>query len=242
MEFQASNPQRSDVEEKIWQFLRGDLPPVEFEEWVQSTPALETLLGNNLFLQLLSADYRNWFGAAEISESLETWVDAHYPRNCDCITWANDEKFPVHSDTANLLIGFETPKDRTPWLKLIRCVHCRSHWYLGEDAGDDWYYLHRLKDEEAERILSLIEERRLNMNGAQTLFKALTDVGLDTCFANPGTSEMQLIYEMGRTKDTHVVLCPEENVVTGAADGYARMTGKPAFTLLHERAASIGGP
>ena len=29
------------------------------------------------------------------------------------------------------------------------------------------------------------------MNGAQALFKALTDAGLDTCFANPGTSEMQ---------------------------------------------------
>jgi acetolactate synthase-1/2/3 large subunit len=74
------------------------------------------------------------------------------------------------------------------------------------------------------------------------LFKALTDAGFDTCFANPGTFEMQLVYEMGRTKDTRVVLCLEENVVTGAADGYARMAGKPAFTLLHERAASLGGP
>ena len=71
------------------------------------------------------------------------------------------------------------------------------------------------------------------MNGAQALFKALTDAGLDTCFANPGTSEMQLVYEMGRTKDTHAVLCLQENVVTGAADGYARMARKPAFTLLH---------
>jgi len=36
------------------------------------------------------------------------------------------------------------------------------------------------------------------MNGAQSLFKALTDAGLDTCFANPGTSEMQLVYEIVR--------------------------------------------
>jgi acetolactate synthase I/II/III large subunit len=71
------------------------------------------------------------------------------------------------------------------------------------------------------------------VNGAQALFKALTDAGLDTCFANPGTSEMQLVYEMGRTKDVHPVLCLEENVVTGATDGYARMAGKPAITLLH---------
>lgn len=65
------------------------------------------------------------------------------------------------------------------------------------------------------------------------MFKALTDAGLDTCFANPGTSEMQLVYEMGRTNDTRAVLCLQENVVTGAADGYGRMAGRPAFTLLH---------
>ena len=71
------------------------------------------------------------------------------------------------------------------------------------------------------------------MNGAQALFKALTDAGLDTCFANPGTSEMQLVYEMGRSDTVRPILCLQENVVTGAADGYARMAGKPAFTLLH---------
>ena len=71
------------------------------------------------------------------------------------------------------------------------------------------------------------------MNGAQSLFKALTDAGLDTCFANPGTSEMQLVYEMGKTDAVRPVLCLQENVVTGAADGYARMAEKPAFTLLH---------
>ncbi|UFX44464.1 acetolactate synthase large subunit [Bradyrhizobium sp. 41S5] len=71
------------------------------------------------------------------------------------------------------------------------------------------------------------------MNGAQALFKALTDAGLDTCFANPGTSEMQLVYEIGQTKGVRPILCLEENVVTGAADGYGRMAGRPAFTLLH---------
>lgn len=71
------------------------------------------------------------------------------------------------------------------------------------------------------------------MNGAQALFNALTNAGLDTCFANPGTSEMQLVYEMGKSDAVRPILCLQENVVTGAADGYARMAGKPAFTLLH---------
>ncbi len=71
------------------------------------------------------------------------------------------------------------------------------------------------------------------MNGAQSLFKALVDAGVSTCFANPGTSEMQLVYEIGLTDQVRPVLCLHENVATGAADGYGRMTGKPAFTLLH---------
>lgn len=71
------------------------------------------------------------------------------------------------------------------------------------------------------------------MNGAQSLLKALVQAGIDTCFANPGTSEMQLVYEMGLSKDIRPVLCLQENTATGAADGYARMAGKPAMTLLH---------
>ena len=49
----------SDIEEKIWQFLRGDLPTPEFEQWVYDTPELKTLCGPDLFLELLSVDYRD---------------------------------------------------------------------------------------------------------------------------------------------------------------------------------------
>ena len=72
-----------------------------------------------------------------------------------------------------------------------------------------------------------------NKNGSQALFKTLLDSGIDVCFANPGTSEMQLVYEMGTTDGFRPVLCLQENVVTGAADGYYRIVGKPAFAMLH---------
>jgi acetolactate synthase I/II/III large subunit len=83
--------------------------------------------------------------------------------------------------------------------------------------------------------------RTTTMNGAQALFKALVDAGLDTCFGNPGTSEMQLVYEMGLTADVRPFLCLQENIVTGAADGYGRMARKPAFTLLHVGAGFANG-
>lgn len=71
------------------------------------------------------------------------------------------------------------------------------------------------------------------MNGAQALLHTLKANGVDICFANPGTSEMHLVQALGHTDGVRAVLCLYEGVVTGAADGYARMTDKPAATLLH---------
>src|SRR5680860_1447239 len=71
------------------------------------------------------------------------------------------------------------------------------------------------------------------MNGAASVVRSLHAAGVDVCFANPGTSEMQFVDALDRTKLMHCVLGLFEGVVTGAADGYARMTGKPAATLLH---------
>ena len=71
------------------------------------------------------------------------------------------------------------------------------------------------------------------MNGAESLIRALVAGGVDTCFSNPGTSEIHLVAALDRITDVRCVLGLFEGVVTGAADGYGRMTEKPAWTLLH---------
>lgn len=71
------------------------------------------------------------------------------------------------------------------------------------------------------------------MNGAESLVRTLLASGIDTCFANPGTSEMHFVSALDRVDGMHCVLGLAETVVTGCADGYARMAGKPAATLLH---------
>jgi len=71
------------------------------------------------------------------------------------------------------------------------------------------------------------------MNGAESLVHTLLASGVDTCFANPGTSEMHFVAALDRVAGMRCVLGLFEGVVTGAADGYARMAGKPAATLLH---------
>jgi acetolactate synthase-1/2/3 large subunit len=71
------------------------------------------------------------------------------------------------------------------------------------------------------------------MNGAESLVRTLVDSGVEVCFANPGTSEMHFVAALDRVDGIRAVLALFEGVVTGAADGYGRMAGKPAATLLH---------
>ncbi len=73
----------------------------------------------------------------------------------------------------------------------------------------------------------------MSMNGAESLVHTLLACGVDTCFANPGTSEMHFVAALDRVPGMRCVLGLFEGVVTGAADGYARISGKPAATLLH---------
>jgi acetolactate synthase-1/2/3 large subunit len=71
------------------------------------------------------------------------------------------------------------------------------------------------------------------MNGAESLIRTLVSAGVDSCFTNPGTSEMHIVAALDRVPEMRCVLGLFEGVVTGAADGYARMADKPACTVLH---------
>jgi acetolactate synthase-1/2/3 large subunit len=70
-------------------------------------------------------------------------------------------------------------------------------------------------------------------NGAQALIRTLVDSGVTTCFTNPGTSEMHFVAALDSVPEMRAVLGLFEGVVTGAADGYARMADAPGATLLH---------
>ncbi len=70
-------------------------------------------------------------------------------------------------------------------------------------------------------------------NGAQTLIRTLVGAGLQTCFTNPGTSEIHFVAALDSVPEMRAILTLFEGVATGAADGYARMAGTPAATLLH---------
>ncbi len=79
------------------------------------------------------------------------------------------------------------------------------------------------------------------MNGAESLVRTLLAGQVDVCFTNPGTSEMHFVAALDQVPGMHCVLALFEGVATGAADGYYRMLGRPASTLLHLRPGLANG-
>ena len=71
------------------------------------------------------------------------------------------------------------------------------------------------------------------MNGAEALWRTLVDAGVELCFTNPGTTEMDMVRALDSLDGLRAVLCLFEGIATGAADGYGRIAGKPAVSLLH---------
>ena len=71
------------------------------------------------------------------------------------------------------------------------------------------------------------------MTGAEAVIRTAAAAGIDACFANPGTTELFLVKALDECPSIRSVLAVFEGVCTGAADGYARISGKPGLTLLH---------
>jgi hypothetical protein len=139
----------------IWQFIRGGRAAAECEQWVYKTPQLERLLGNSLYLDLRVCNYQKRNQVEKIKKALEFAVDQIMPRECDCMTWLDNQKIPMGIDTRWEILSadFEILVKRTPWLEFVRCKSCGQYWYIATDTIDDVYYLYRVGDGEAGKII-----------------------------------------------------------------------------------------
>jgi acetolactate synthase-1/2/3 large subunit len=91
----------------------------------------------------------------------------------------------------------------------------------------------RAKDSKGSPPMIETVEKATTRNGAEALLATAHANGVEVCFSNPGTTEMHLVAALDTVAGVRGVLALFEGVVAGAADGYGRMTGKPALTLFH---------
>lgn len=71
------------------------------------------------------------------------------------------------------------------------------------------------------------------MLAAEALGRALLAAGIDTVFANPGTTELHLVRGFANVAGLRQIPTLFEGVASGAADGFGRVAGRPAAALLH---------
>ena len=125
------------------------------------------------------------------------------------------------------------------WSNTCSSPVCRRHTCR---SASNWWMSSRAPPAERSRNSNCGKSRRgfpfepeseADMNGAESLVRSLVAAGVDRVFTNPGSTEMEIIKEFDAVPELRPVLGLFEGVCTGAADGYARMTGRPAATLLH---------
>jgi benzoylformate decarboxylase len=80
--------------------------------------------------------------------------------------------------------------------------------------------------------------------GTDVLLEVLRSEGVRHIFGNPGSTELGLIDALAAADDISYVLGLHEQTVIGMADGYAQVTGRPAFVNVHSLAGvgnAMGG-
>ena len=70
------------------------------------------------------------------------------------------------------------------------------------------------------------------MNGAEAILKTLAENEVEACFANPGTSEMQMVSAFDRETRVRPVLCLFEGVVAGALFSFIQSFENLELSLL----------
>jgi len=79
------------------------------------------------------------------------------------------------------------------------------------------------------------------LTGAEAAIRTAAAAGVRLCLANPGTTELAWVTALDAVPEIRPVLGLFEGVITGAADGYARLAARPALALLHLGAGLANG-
>lgn len=137
----------------IWKYLRGEMPPAEFAQWVRQTPELEHLLGAPLYQMALSTDYRTLYSTQGLRDALTRRLDELQPRSCPCLTWKDEQTVRVTTrDEANRITSRWTIVfSKSDWQYAAQCKECGQCWHVVEDEEEKALHLRRMSEQEAQQ-------------------------------------------------------------------------------------------
>lgn len=143
--------------EALWRFVRGDLSPRAFEQWVCTTPELEGELGPRLYMQAISAAYGNPDEVDAVRKEIESFLVTCRPAACACLEMRDLQVVPMghHERQFRTIEVVRRHGEPLWWLELNRCSACGQWWLLAaEERQNDVYCLRRMSGDEAERVMA----------------------------------------------------------------------------------------
>lgn len=142
----------------IWEFIRGDLPVADFENWLYTNSGLEHVFGEDFYLEVISANFKNNNDIYILKARLGEFLRQKFPLDCECITlpdmaitymgdeheehiWKSLEKVKVYGE----------PRW---WLALYQCKKCVQYWLIAQESQqNDIHCYRRIEEAEAEKII-----------------------------------------------------------------------------------------
>lgn len=147
----------ASVTTMLWSFVRGDLPVEPFEAWVSAQNDLERDLGQGLYWEVVSFDYRNSGDLLVLREKIADYLRPDL--KCQCLALPDMAAVPMGSDGydervfASIDQTCEYGSDRW-WLDLRHCKSCGQDWMVAqEERIYDVYLLKRLSPPDAQEII-----------------------------------------------------------------------------------------
>jgi len=139
----------------IWQFVRGDTSPRDFEDWLYSSTEIETRLGS-LYLDVISANYKDAQVVWKVKDGLALWAREHTPLNCRCFTLPDLAVINMGHESSEILHSLKEQQSRGHpywWLSTQKCSVCGDHWLVArEERHNDVFCMRRLKKREVKAI------------------------------------------------------------------------------------------
>jgi hypothetical protein len=171
---QASDPTIAS----IWRFVRGDMPTSDFEQWIYSDPAAETVLGKDLYFEVVSTDFSSKDAVFCIKRTLKRFAIATSSSSCMCIQLSDIAVVDMGDESKEVFLTLKEIKRRgNPywWLSVYKCRACQQSWLVAqEERYNDVFCLYRLDTVTMEDVL--------NKNRWPTVFdryESLLRIGLE---------------------------------------------------------------
>jgi hypothetical protein len=178
---------RGAFTETLWRFVRGDLPPAAFDQWICTTPEVEQELGPDLHMRAISARYTDWDEIDAMKAAIESFLRASASALCACLEM-RDLHVVMMGEHRRLFATLDEVSRRGAafwWLSIHRCSACRQWWLVaGEERQNDVFCLRRMSDDEAASALDA-DAWPSDFDRYETLINLAIAAGITFRFVDP---------------------------------------------------------